>query len=94
MSSLDYRGQESTTYQLVLLGFLTATGLVIAGIITGSEWVTGALGLLTAYVLKQVGTSVAEAYRDKPVTTIMNTDSSSPTVTTTTTTGQPKDNGL
>ena len=66
MSNLDYRGQKSTTFKLVLLGFTTGTALLLWDKITGDQWVVGVLGLLTGYVLKEGVAKVAEAYRDKP----------------------------
>lgn len=65
MSNLAYRGGKSTTLNLVLLGFTTGTGLLLSGHITGSEWITGVLGLLTGYVLRGGIAAAAEAYRDK-----------------------------
>lgn len=63
--NLDYKGAKSTTFQLVLLGFVTGTGLIIAGYIDGNQWVTGVLGLLSGYVLRDAVKSASEAYRDK-----------------------------
>jgi hypothetical protein len=65
MSNLHYRGTKSTTYKLVLLSFLTGTGLLLHGDITGGEWVTGVLGLVAGYVARDIGAKSAEAYRDK-----------------------------
>lgn len=66
MSNLTYQGSQSTTYRLVLLAFLTATAMLGLGKISGSEWVSGALGLVSAYVVRELGAGAAEAYRDKP----------------------------
>jgi len=66
MSNLDYRGTKSVTYKLVLLGFATGTALLLSGHITGENWVTGVLGLLTGYVVRDAAAKIAEAYRDKP----------------------------
>lgn len=65
MSNLAYRGNRSTTLWLVLLGFGTGSLFLMTGQITGSEWVTGVLGMLSAYVLREGVKAVAEAYRDK-----------------------------
>jgi len=66
MKNLEYRGTKSSTFQLVLFVFLTATLMLVLDKVTGSEWVTGAIGLVSGYVLKESITKGAEAYRDKP----------------------------
>ena len=63
--NLDYKGSKSTTFQLVLLGFVTGTALIVFGYIDGNQWVTGVLGLLTGYVMRDAVKSFSEAYRDK-----------------------------
>lgn len=65
MNNLTYRSSGST-FKLVLLVFLSGTGLLIGGYITGSEWTTGVVGLVIGYVVRDVGAKAAEAYRDKP----------------------------
>ena len=65
--NLQYKGRKSTTFQLVLLGFVTGTALIVFGYIDGNQWVTGVLGLLTGYVMRDAVKSAAEAYRDKGV---------------------------
>ena len=65
--NLDYKGRKSTTFQLVLLGFITGTALIIFVFIDGNQWVTGVLGLLTGYVMRDAVKSAAEAYRDKGI---------------------------
>jgi len=65
--NLAYRGYKSVTFKLVLLGFITGSVFLIYGYITGSEWVTGVLGLLAGYVLRDGVSKAAEAYRDKPI---------------------------
>jgi len=66
MKNLEYRGTKSSTFQLVLFAFLMATLMLVLNKITGSEWVTGALGMVGAYALKEGVTKCAEAYRDSP----------------------------
>jgi len=66
MKNLDYRGTKSSTFQIVLFAFLVATLMLVLGKITGSEWVTGALGMVSAYALKEGIAKCAEAYRDSP----------------------------
>lgn len=65
MRNLDYRGTQSTTFKLVLLCFLTGTALLVGGYISGSEWVTGIIGLVSGFVLRDGVAKAAEAYRDK-----------------------------
>jgi hypothetical protein len=65
MSNLSYKGKDSTTYKLVLLGFTTGTCLLIWGFITGAEWVTSTAAMLGSYVLKGGVSAASEAYRDK-----------------------------
>ncbi len=66
MKNLDYRGAKSLTFRLVLLGFLTGTGLLMIDKLSGAEWVTGVLGLIVTYVIKEATAKASEAYRDKP----------------------------
>jgi len=66
--NLAYRGLKSWTLRLVLLGYFTGTYIfIMTDKLTGSEWVTGVLGLLATYVLKESAAKASEAYRDKPV---------------------------
>lgn len=60
MQYLTYRGNKSTTYQLVLLSLLLGTLLVLLGKLTGGEWTTGVLGLVAAYVVRDLGARAAE----------------------------------
>lgn len=66
MAHLDYRGTKSTTFKLVLFAFLTATLMLLLGKITGSDWTSSAMGLISAFAVKEAVVSGAEAYRDKP----------------------------
>lgn len=65
MRNLDYRGHRSTTLHVVLLVFATGTGLLLSGHLEAEQWVTGVLGLVSAYVLRDAAAKVAEAYRDR-----------------------------
>lgn len=64
MRQLDYRGTKSSTFKLVLFAFVTGTLMLVLEKISGSEWVTGVLGLVASYVVKDSVASMAEAYRD------------------------------
>ena len=66
MKNLDYRGAKSSTFRIVIFAFIVGTILLVLDKITGSEWVTGVLGLVGSYVLKESVAKVAEAYRDSP----------------------------
>lgn len=61
---LRYRGIKSSVFQLVFFAFVTATLMLVLDKITGSEWVTGALGLVSGYALKESISKMSEAYRD------------------------------
>ena len=61
-SNLEYRGHNSSTFRLVLFCFLTGTALLLVGKITGGDWVTGVIGLVSAYVIKESIAKGAEAY--------------------------------
>ncbi len=66
MKNLDYR-PCGTTCRLVLLGFFVGTFIfVLTDKLSGAEWITGVLGLLAGYALRDAVTKAAEAYRDKP----------------------------
>ena len=67
VNNLEYRGTKSLTYKLVLLGFLTGTALLLFGEISGGQWVTGVLGLIGTYVVKEAASKASEAYRDRPM---------------------------
>lgn len=59
---------RSVTFRLVLLVFLTGTGLLLSSHINSDQWVNGVLGLVAAYVVRDAAAKAAEAYRDKKVT--------------------------
>lgn len=61
-SNLCYRGFKSTTFALVMMGFWTGTGLLLANMITAQIWETSVLGLLSGYVARAAISSAAEAY--------------------------------
>jgi hypothetical protein len=48
------------------LGFFVGTFIfILTEKLTGSEWITGVLGLLAGYVLRDGITKAAEAYKEK-----------------------------
>lgn len=61
-SSITYRGWRSITAQLVLLGFLTGTGLLVGGYIEASTWASEVLALLSGYIIRDFANKAAEAY--------------------------------
>ncbi|KKK74053.1 hypothetical protein LCGC14_2887600 [marine sediment metagenome] len=65
MKNLDYRGWESTTLRLVLLVFFIGTILLIADKINGDQWITGIIGIVASYVIKESVSKASEAYRDR-----------------------------
>lgn len=69
MKQLDYRGWRSTTLQLVLMVLVIGTALVWFGKISSDNWTTGVLGLVAAYVLRDVaskGIEAAQAIKSPP----------------------------
>lgn len=66
MKNLDYKGMNSTRVKLVLLAFVTATGLLALDKIDASHWVTVTMGSIVAYAMSETGNKWAEAHRDKP----------------------------
>lgn len=67
MKQLEYRGMKSSTFKLVLFVFVVGTLMLVLGKISGSEWVTGVIGLVASYVIKDSVASMSEAYRDSKV---------------------------
>ena len=63
--NLQYRGWNSTTLRLVVIVFFTGTVLLIFDKINGDQWVTGIIGLVASYVIKESVAKVSEAYRDR-----------------------------
>lgn len=63
ISSLEYHGTKGTKFQLVLLSLLIGTLLRSLDLITSEHWTYGVLGLVTAYVLGDVGGKFAEAIK-------------------------------
>lgn len=61
-SNLEYRGHNSSTFRLVLFCFVVGTALLLFGKISGGDWVTGVIGLVSAYVVKEAVAKGAEAY--------------------------------
>lgn len=66
--NVEYRGWRSVTVGLVLMGFITGTLIfVFSNKLSGDEWVTGVLGLLAGYIVRDGLTKAAEVYRDRRV---------------------------
>ena len=62
--NLEYRGARSTELQLVLLLWITATGLLWFGKIDATTWSTVSEWTIIGYVAGRVGSKASEAYRD------------------------------
>jgi len=63
--NLDYRGDNSLTYRIVRNVFIVGTILLVLDYIKSNDWVTGIIGLVTAWVVKDGVTKAAEVYREK-----------------------------
>lgn len=57
---MGYHGLRGTKFQLVVLAFLTGTGMLLLGKITGDLWTYGVLGLVVTYVAGDVGSRLTE----------------------------------
>ena len=62
--NLEYRGARSTELHLVLLLWITATGLLWFAKIDAPTWSTVSEWTIIGYVAGRVGSKASEAYRD------------------------------
>lgn len=56
----EYRGASGTKFKLVAAVLAIGTVMLAIGKLTGDQWVTGVIGLVTAYILGDVGGRFAE----------------------------------
>lgn len=66
-SNITYKGFRSVTFNLVLLGYVTGTALLVFGFITPEIWETGVLGMLTGYIIRDGVSKIAEVYYQKKI---------------------------
>jgi len=62
--NLEYRGARSTELHLVLLLWITATGLLWFGKIDAPTWATVSEWTIIGYVAGRIGSKASEAYKD------------------------------
>lgn len=67
ISNLSYHGFKSTTFFLVMFGYLSGTLLLIGDYITPVIWETGILSMLSGYLLRDTVSRVSEGYFAKRI---------------------------
>lgn len=63
MKILDYKGFKSTRLAVAAIAWITATGLLFMGKLTGAEWVGLTQWTVGLYAFSEVGTKGAAALK-------------------------------
>lgn len=66
-SNITYKGFKSVTFFLVLFGYISSTLLLIFAFIDAITWQNTAFGMLSAYVIRDGVSKIAEAYWNKTI---------------------------
>jgi len=67
ISNLSYKGYKSTTFILVVFGYVSGTLLLIGEYITPVIWETSVLSMLSGYIVRDGISKVAEGYFGKRI---------------------------
>ena len=67
ISNLSYKGYKSTTFILVVFGYVSGTLLLIGDYITPLIWETSVLSMLSGYIVRDGISKVAEGYFGKRI---------------------------
>ena len=66
-SNLTYKGFRSVTFFLVIFGYVSATALLMLAFIDAVTWKDTAFGMLSAYVIRDGVSKVAELFWTKRI---------------------------
>lgn len=66
-SNITYKGFRSVTFFLVIFGYVSATALLVLSYIDALTWKETAFGMLSAYVIRDGISKIAEVYWTKRI---------------------------